>query len=71
MIEPAKELAKLAKRKEQLQSSISKLEKDSAKPDYEAKVPEDVRAANKEKLESCIGELERLSIAEKTLGSMQ
>jgi hypothetical protein len=55
----------------QLESSISKLEKDASKADYESKVPEDVRTANKEKLDAAIGELERLSIAETSLSAME
>jgi hypothetical protein len=54
-----------------LQSTVAKIQKDASKPDYEVKVPEDIRAANKEKLEACIGELEKLNIAEKALGAMQ
>jgi len=60
----------LAKKREQLQSSVSKLEKDASKPDYESKVPEDVRIANKEKLAAAIGELEKLSLAEFALKAM-
>lgn len=71
LIDPAKELAKLAKRREMLHNTVSKLEKDASKADYEVKVPEDVRAANKEKLEASIGELEKLKIAEEALGALQ
>lgn len=47
-----------------------KLEKDASKADYESKVPEDVRVANKEKLDAAIGELAKLKIAEIALKEM-
>jgi valyl-tRNA synthetase len=70
LIDPSKELIKLAKRQEQLNTTVSKLEKDSSKADYESKVPEEVRVANKEKLDAAIGELAKLKIAETALKAM-
>ncbi|XP_059474962.1 valine--tRNA ligase isoform X2 [Neocloeon triangulifer] len=70
LIDPAKELVKIAKKRDLLQSTVTKLVKDMAKPDYESKVPADVQLANKEKLESAIGEMEKLSLAEKTLQAL-
>ncbi|XP_065342527.1 valine--tRNA ligase isoform X2 [Cloeon dipterum] len=67
IIDPAKELVKISKRREQLQSTVSKIQKDMDKADYQTKVPEDVQLSNKEKLEAAIGELEKLSLAETTL----
>lgn len=70
LIDPSKELAKIAKKQEQLNTTVSKLEKDASKADYESKVPEDVRVANKEKLDAAIGELAKLKIAETALNGM-
>jgi valyl-tRNA synthetase len=70
LIDPSKELIKLAKRQEQLNTTVSKLEKDASKADYESKVPEEVRVANKEKLDAAIGELAKLKIAEIALKEM-
>lgn len=70
LIDPSKELAKIAKKQEQLNTTVTKLEKDASKADYESKVPEDVRVANKEKLDAAIGELAKLKIAETALNAM-
>ena len=50
LIEPAKEVEKLEKKKTALATTIEKLKKAAAVADYTAKVPEEVRAANQEKL---------------------
>ncbi|XP_012257188.2 valine--tRNA ligase isoform X1 [Athalia rosae] len=71
LVEPEKEIAKLLKKKEILESSINKLNQATLAPDYSTKVPLDVRLANAEKLSSSSGELERLVEAMEALRTMQ
>ncbi|XP_046683849.1 valine--tRNA ligase isoform X2 [Homalodisca vitripennis] len=70
LIDPEKELIKLGKKEEFLQQTITKLEQSMAMVDYENKVPEDVRAANHEKLIVSRGELQRLIQAMASLRTM-
>ena len=67
LIDPAKEVEKLTKKKAAMQLAVEKLKKAMEIKDYESKVPEDVRKANKEKLETSSLEIERLTEAVKTL----
>lgn len=62
-VDPVKELAKLDKKQEQLLGTLNKLTQSMAAPDYCTKVPEEVRAANAEKLSQTEGELARLTDA--------
>lgn len=70
MIDPAKEIQKLEKKKEFLVQSISKLETAMSCKDYEAKVPEEVRAVNQEKLAQNKGELDKLAEALQVLAKI-
>jgi len=67
LIDPSKEVEKLNKKKAALQQTVEKLKKAMEVKDYMSKVPEDVRKANKEKLETSSLEIERLNEAIKTL----
>lgn len=67
LIDPVKEVEKLTKKKAALHQAVEKLKKAMEIKDYESKVPEDVRKANKEKLETSSLEIERLTEAVKTL----
>ncbi|KAL1130732.1 hypothetical protein AAG570_011973 [Ranatra chinensis] len=69
-IDPSKELEKLMKKEESLCQAIKKLEQAIAVKDYEAKVPQDVRSANSEKLVQSRGELERLRESITVLSTM-
>ena len=50
VIDAAKETRKLADKRERITQSLTKLRDGAAKADYESKVPEEVRAANLEKV---------------------
>ena len=67
LIDPAKEVEKLNKKKAALQQSVEKLKKAMEIKDYTTKVPEDVRKANEEKLDASSLEIVRLTEAVKTL----
>jgi valyl-tRNA synthetase len=71
LIDPAKELVKLQKKKDQLEQQVSKLKQAMAAPDYRTKVPEEVRLSNTDKLTQTEGELLRLLSAMTALRSMQ
>lgn len=58
--DPEQELAKLDKDIEKKQSNIAALEKKMSIPEYETKVPEDVREKNLERLNSMKAEVEQL-----------
>jgi len=58
-----KELSKLEKKQELLRGTLSKLMGSMSAPDYENKVPEEVRSANTEKRNQTEGELARLADA--------
>ncbi|KAG8224272.1 hypothetical protein J437_LFUL005078 [Ladona fulva] len=70
LVDPVKELEKLEKKKEKLEQQASKFEVAAKAPDYESKVPQDVRAAYDEKLTQLRAELARLNLAEEALKSM-
>jgi len=70
LIDPSKEIEKLNKKKTLLQQTVEKLKKAMEVKDYESKVPEDVRAANKDKLETSTLEIEKLCEAVKTLAKI-
>ncbi|XP_046401266.1 valine--tRNA ligase isoform X1 [Ischnura elegans] len=71
LVDPAKEREKLSKKREKLDQQVSRLVTAANAPDYESKVPEEVRVANEEKLSQLQGELARLNIAEEALQSME
>ena len=60
LIDPVIEAAKLGKKKDNLVGVIDKLKQSMAARDYSTKVPVEVQAIHKEKLENSEGELERL-----------
>jgi len=70
LIDPSKEIEKLNKKKTLLQQTVEKLKKAMEVKDYESKVPEDVRTANKDKLETSTLEIEKLCEAVKTLAKI-
>ena len=70
IIDPAKEVEKLEKKQGQLRSQLDKLKKAVSIPNYESKVPEDVRKANSEKLSQTETEIERLTEAMASLKAM-
>ena len=70
LIDPTKEVEKLNKKKSALQQTVDKLKKAMEVKDYDSKVPEDVRNANKEKLDTSSLEIEKLCEAIKTLANI-
>lgn len=56
-------MEKLKKKSDLLSQTIEKLNKAMSVADYETKVPEDVRSANKDKLKQSQDELDRLAEA--------
>lgn len=56
-------MEKLKKKSDLLTQTVEKLNKAMSVADYETKVPEDVRIANKDKLKQSQDELERLAEA--------
>lgn len=56
-------MEKLKKKSDLLTQTVEKLQKSMSVPDYEIKVPEDVKDANKEKLKQSQDELDRLAEA--------
>jgi len=70
LIDPAKEVEKLNKKKAALQQTVEKLQKAMEVADYATKVPEEVRTANTEKLETSRLEIERLCEAVTTLAKI-
>lgn len=71
LIDPAKELAKLQKKQDQLEQQVRKLKQTMAAPDYTIKVPGEVRLCNTDKLTQTEGELVRLLSAISALRTMQ
>lgn len=63
MIDTSKEIEKLKKKSDLLTQTVEKLNKAMSVADYETKVPEDVRNANKDKLKQSQDELDRLTEA--------
>jgi len=71
LIDPAKEIEKLKKKRSALQLAVEKLQKAATVPDYLVKVPEDVRTANSEKIDGSIMEVARLGDAITALASIE
>jgi len=63
LIDTSKEVEKLKKKSDLLSQTIEKLNKAMSVADYQTKVPEDVRSANKDKLKQSQDELDRLAEA--------
>lgn len=63
MIDTSKEVDKLKKKSDLLTQTVEKLQKAMGVADYETKVPEDVKNANKEKLQQSLNEIDRLTEA--------
>ena len=63
IIDTAKEVEKLEKKRTQLKSQYDKLIKATQVEGYEKKVPEDFRLANAEKCQQTLKEIERLEDA--------
>ncbi|KAJ6627764.1 Valine--tRNA ligase [Pseudolycoriella hygida] len=70
LIEIDKELAKMQKKKEQLEGTILKLDQSMAAADYTVKVPIDIQESNTEKLSQAKCEIERINSAMATLNLM-
>jgi len=70
LIDPAKEIEKLEKKRSALIQQKEKLKKAAQIPDYETKVPEDVRKANTEKLTQTDNEVDRLTDAMAALSTL-
>lgn len=70
LIDPEKEIAKLQKKKEQLEKSVENTNKAMAVADYATKVPAEVQEANKEKIEQSENEIQRIIEAMATLKTM-
>lgn len=70
LIEVDKEVEKLNKKKDNLSSTVGKLEQAMGAADYETKVPEEVRNNNREKLDQSKIEIERIIAAIETLKMM-
>jgi len=71
LIDPAKEVEKLEKKRAALRLQLEKLQKAVQVPDYEKKVPEDVRKANAEKLTQTDSEIHRLADAMAALSTIE
>ncbi len=70
LIEIDKELGKMQKKKEQLESTIVKLDQSMGAADYSIKVPVDIQESNMEKLSQAKSEIERINSAMETLKLM-
>ncbi|XP_050350770.1 valine--tRNA ligase [Nymphalis io] len=70
LIDPAKEITKLEKKKDTLTQTINKLQQAIGADDYITKVPPEVQKSNAEKLTQSQGEMERLQAAVDTLKLM-
>jgi len=71
LIDPPKEVEKLDKKRAALRIQLEKLNKAVKVPDYEKKVPDDVRAANAEKLTQTDSEIHRLTDAMAALSTIE
>jgi len=71
LVDPAKEIEKLTKKRALLQQTMEKLLKAVKVPDYLTKVPEDVRKANQEKIEQSEVEIARLGDAMAALANIE
>lgn len=70
LIEADKEIAKLQKKRDQLEQTVSKLSQAIQASDYATKVPAEVQAANDTKLTESRTEIERIAAAIETLKLM-
>lgn len=71
LIDPVKEVSKLEQKQDRLNSQLTKLQAAVQVPDYENKVPEEVRSSNQEKMQQIEGELTQLIAAIATLKTME
>lgn len=71
VVEPTKEIARLAQKEEKLQLQLTKLQAAMDAPDYAVKVPCEVQAANLEKVQQYEGELARITESISTLRLME
>merc|ERR1712106_900015 len=71
LVDPAKEIEKLTKKRAALRQTVEKLVKAAKVPDYMTKVPEDVRKANQEKVEQSEMEVARLADAMAALATIE
>lgn len=60
----------MKKKQDSLSQQVTKLEQAMLAPEYDSKVPADVRQANSEKLAQSKGEIERLTAAMAQLSTM-
>lgn len=70
LVEADKEIAKLEKKKVQLEQTVSKLNQAMSAADYTTKVPADVQTANNDKLSESSSEIQRITAAIETLKLM-
>jgi valyl-tRNA synthetase len=70
VIDIEKEQVKLAKRREALLKQIEAIKRDQAMPNYESKVPEEVKVKNQEKLSQLANEIELIDDGVKQLQAM-
>lgn len=70
MIDTTKEVEKLKKKSDLLSQTVEKLQKSMSVADYNTKVPDEVKTANKEKLKQSLDELDRLAEAIEVLKIM-
>jgi len=70
LIDPQKEILKLEQKQEKLNSQLKSLKEATDIPDYEAKVPEEIRIANQGKLQQLEGEITKLIEALSVLKTM-
>ncbi|XP_072401213.1 valine--tRNA ligase [Diabrotica undecimpunctata] len=70
LIEPSKEISKIQKKLDFLQTTRERLNKTMEAPDYESKVPVDVRHSNEDKLGQTSAEISRLEAALSSLRLM-
>lgn len=70
MVDPAKELKRLAKEKGKIESQIADLEKKMGKPLYEEKVKEEIKQKDRETLASSKAKFENVVTAMKTFEEM-
>lgn len=71
LIDAVKEMTKLGGKKDRLTAQLEKIQCDMAKPDYSSKVPEEIQKQNSEKASELSIEIEKLTQAIATLGSME
>ncbi|XP_036371216.1 valine--tRNA ligase isoform X1 [Octopus sinensis] len=71
LIDINKEISKLEGKKEKLNSQLNKLNESIQKPDYETKVPEEVRKQNTSKVSELSAEVEKLTKGISALMTMQ